>query len=275
MAMGRIGRGWRLARVSLGILRADKELLLLPMASLIITGVVWGSWVYAAFFALPRWVVTLPVWAYYGLYFVFYLLASFVVLYFNSAVVAAAAIRLEGRDPTLRQGLQAANARIVKVFAWAVVAATVGLALRAISERFGFLGRIIAGALGLAWGLATFFVIPVLLFEDVGPLEAVRRSSSLFKKTWGETVVGSLGLGLIFVLFGLLGLAGPILGVLLGGTSGVLVGLAIAVVYWFALALVASAAHSVLIAALYRFATTGQIPSGFPRRELAMPFGAP
>jgi hypothetical protein len=209
------------------------------------------------------------------LYFVFYLLASFVVLYFNSAVVAAAAIRLEGHDPTLGQGLRAANARIVKVFAWAVVAATVGLALRAISERFGFLGRIIAGALGLAWGLAAFFVIPVLLFEDVGPLEAVRRSSSLFKKTWGETVVGSLGLGLIFVLFGLLGLGGPILGVLLGGRSGLLVGFAVAVVYWLALALVASAAQSVLVAALYRFATTGQIPSGFPRRDLAMPFGAP
>lgn len=273
--MGRIGRGWRLARVSLGILRMDKELMLLPLASLAITALVWGSWVYAAFFALPRWVTTLPAWAYYGLYLAFYLVASFVVIYFNTAVVAAAAVRLEGRDPTLGQALRAASARILKVLAWAALAATVGLALRAISERFGFLGRIIAGALGLAWSLATFFVIPVVLFEDVGPLEAVRRSSSLFKRTWGETVAGSLGLGLVFLLLGLPGVAAPVVGLLLAGPMGLLVGLAVAVVYWLALALVASAAQSVLVAAMYRFATTGQIPSGFPRRDLAMPFGAP
>jgi hypothetical protein len=272
--MGRLGRGWRLAKVSLGVLRQDKELIVFPLISLLVTGVLWGSWVYAALIVPPPFIQDLPQWAYYGLFFLFYVLAFFIGVYFNSALVGAASTRLQGGNPTVRDGFRAANAHLRNIFAWSLLAATVGLALRVLAERSGMVGRIITGIIGLAWSLATFFVVPVLVLEGVGPVEAIHRSASLFRKTWGETIVGSLGLGLIFFLLGLLGIVGPLIGFLLGGVTGLLVGIAAAVVYWLILGLVATAARAVLVTALYRFATTGEVPDAFPP-DIARAFGAP
>ncbi len=77
------------------------------------------------------------------------------------------------------------------------------MVLRAISERSGLLGRLVVGLVGLAWNLATFLVVPVLVVEDVGPIEAIRQSAAYLKRTWGEQIVGNLGMGLVFGLISL------------------------------------------------------------------------
>ena len=53
--------------------------------------------------------------------------------------------------------------------------------LRMISERSGNLGRIVTSLVGLAWNLATYLVVPVLVIEGVGPVEAIKRSAGLLK----------------------------------------------------------------------------------------------
>jgi hypothetical protein len=143
---------------------------------------------------------------------------------------------------------------------WAVVAATVGIVLRAIQERAGFVGRIVVSFLGAAWSLATFFVVPVLVLEEQSIGDSFSRSCSVFKRTWGETAVGSASIGLaafcawmtLVSFVGLLAWAGA------GFTA-----LAVGAVGAMFLMIFFSALQGVYVASLYRFATEGHEPPGF------------
>ena len=263
--MGRIGLGWQLTKTSLRVLRKDKELLVFPLLSGLVLILLLGGFVGGMFvaFGLESMLGGASTWLFVAVMAVYYIFAFFVSFFFNAAVVGAATIRLNGGNPTLGDGLRIARENVGRIFLWAVFAGTVAMVLRAIQERLGFLGKIIIGLLGVAWSLATYFVVPVLIFEKLGPWAAVKRSAHIFKSTWGETLVGGFSMGAIFFLAGLLGILAIILGLVLGGVLGLLVGLLVAVVYWILLGLVASAATSILVAALYRYATTGKVAEDF------------
>jgi len=265
----RLRIGWQLTKVSLSILRREKGLIVLPFLSLLTTGVAWILFFIGIFFFAPT--PTNPfgsVFFYAGLAVV-YFVTFFVSIYFNAAVMGAAMIRLNGGDPTISDGLKVANENLRRIAGWALLSATVGLILRAIAERAGIIGRIIAGFAGAAWGVITYLVVPVLIFEKVGPWAAVKRSGSLLRKTWGEAMGGYFSLGAIFILLALPGLLLLIGGVAIGGIVGLLVGAGIAVVYWLILGLLGAAAQSILVTALYRYATTGKLGFGFPEGLLA------
>ncbi len=263
--MGRIGNGWQLTKTSLRVLRKDKELLLFPLLSgLAILGILavflGGMFVTVGFGAAFGGDLT---WLFAVVMVLYYVVSFFIAFFFNAAIIGAATIRLNGGNPTLGDGLRIARENAGRIFLWALFAATVAMILRAIQERLGFIGKIILGLVGIAWSLATYFVVPILVYEKLGPWAAVKRSAHLFKTTWGETLVGGFSMGVIFVLLGLAGLLAPLLGFLLGGAFGLVVGLVVMVVYWVVLGLVASAASSILIAALYRYATTGKVAEDF------------
>lgn len=270
----RLSIGWRLTKVSLGVLRKEKGLVLLPLLSLLISGAAWAVFLLTIFlFAAPA--DPFGSWLFYIGLAALYFVTFFVSIYFNAAVMGAAMIRLNGGDPTVSDGLRIASENLRRIAGWALLSATVGLVLRAISERFGIVGRIVAGAAGLAWGIVTYLVVPVLIFEKIGPWAAVKRSGSLLRTTWGEAAGGYFSLGAIFVLLALPGLLAILLGVALGGVSGLLVGGAIAVVYWLILGLLGSAAQSILVTALYRYATTGRLGFGIPEDVLGPPSARP
>lgn len=260
----RLRIGWQLTKISLGVLRKEKGLVLLPFLSLLVTGAAWALF-FVSIFLLSVPDTVFGSWLFYVGLFVVYFVTFFVSIYFNAAVMGAAMIRLNGGDPTISDGLKVASANLGRIAGWALLTATVGLILRAIAERFGFIGRIIAGVLGAAWGIVTYLVVPVLIFEKIGPWAAVKRSGSLLRQTWGEAAGGYLTLGGIFLLLALPALLIPLLGVAVGGLIGLAVGFGIAVGYWLILGLVGSAAQSILVTALYRYATTGQLGFGFPR----------
>ncbi len=274
--MGRIGRGWHLSKVSFGIIRQDKELLLFPFLSLIISGFAWGGWLAAVFFLdLPfvgRLATDFPV-LYYAIYFGFFFLTAFIAVYFQAAIVGSALIRLEGGSPTFGDGLRQANRHVGKLFLWAVLSATVGLILRAVRQQAGFIGQIVAGAIGIAWSLASYMAVPVIVVEGLGPWKALKRSASLFVKKWGETLVGSLGVGLIVFLFGLVGAVPLVVGILLlMSTELIVIGLVLilaAVLYWFVVFLLGAAAWAVLSAVLYRYAAEGKLTPGVSEELLA------
>lgn len=266
--MGRIGTGWQLTKMSFRVIRRDKELLLFPFLGLLVSGLMWGLFLASIFLldiAFIEQVQEQSVYLYYALYFLFYFLTAFIAIYFQAAVVGSALIRLEGGSPTVGDAFREANKHVGKLFLWALVTATVGLILRTIARRGGIIGRIIAGALGITWAVASYMAIPVIVKEGIGPWSALKRSASLFRKTWGETLVGGLGLGLILVLLALAGLLPLIVGfyvaVSLGVAGATLVALGVALVYWFFIFLLWGAAWPVLSAVLYRYATTGQVPA--------------
>jgi hypothetical protein len=281
--MGRIGLGWQLTKTSLRVLRRDKELLIFPLVSglalLLILGGFLGGMVAAfgfdVFLGGASSLLLIPV------FIVYYIAAFFVAIFFNAAVVGAATIRLNGGNPTLGDGLRIARENLGRIFLWALFAGTVAMILRAIQQRTGILGRIALGLVGVAWSLATYFVVPVLIYEKLGPWAAVKRSAHIFKATWGETIVGGFSMGAIFFLAGLAGLLPLLLGWAVAGIAGLLIGLVVAVVYWIILGLIVSASSSILVAALYRYATTGNVAEDFqglpmfgpapPRQTYGMP----
>ena len=183
-----------------------------------------------------------------------------------------AAERMDGGDPTVGSAFAAAWARAGRLLQWAVLATVVSIVVNQLEERFGILGRIVAWIGSVAWGVMSFLALPVLLFEDVGAIEAFKRSSALVKRTWGEQVTFNFGLGL-------LGFLAVVPGVLVGGllmATGlaplVVVGV-VGLVGWIVLvATVTSAVSAVFKAALYRWANGLPVDPAFDAGELTSAF---
>ena len=261
----KFSNSWQLVKASARVLRADKELMVFPLvsgAALILVSVV---------FFLPLTLLGadtsmseegMSLLAYIGL-FLFYVVQYSVIFFFNSALVGAAMIRLDGGDPTVGDGLRIAMQRLPAILGYAVIAATVGMILKAARERGNWLGKLVISLVGMAWNLATYLVVPVLVTQDVSPIDAIRESARVLKRTWGEQVVGNLGLGWFFVLLwvGLGVLFVPaMLFVALTGQGAAIVGV---LVLFGALALftalIQASLGGIYSAALYRFATQGEV----------------
>jgi hypothetical protein len=261
----KFSRSWTLVKASAAVLRSDKELLLFPVLSGIAAMIVVATFLVPAF-ALRIFENGMGVGgAIVG--FLFYLCQYFVIFFFNAALVSAAIIRLEGGDPTLADGFNGAKARIGPILGYAAIAATVGLLLQAMKNRENnFLVRMLGSGLGVAWTLSTFLVVPVLVQQNVGPIEAIKQSVALLKRTWGENAIGNVGLGLAFglitvltvVLGAALTIASLQASVALAITFAVLTVLAVVL-----LGIVQSALSGIYAAALYRYATVGEAPPAF------------
>jgi hypothetical protein len=270
----RISNSWKLAKASAAVLSADKELMLFPALSAVMLVLV------SVAFALPIFLTEngagmLEGVGSYVVAFLFYLVSYFVIFFCNSALVGAAMIRLRGGDPTVADGFRIASGKIGTIFGYALLAATVGMVLRAIQERAGFIGKIIIGLIGMAWNLATFLVVPVLVTEDVSPVDAVKRSMTLLKKTWGEQVIGGFSLGAItgLVTFLLILVFIPLMFLAFAAKSGVIIGLVVGgfILSLMLLSLVNATLSGIYTAALYRYAAEGDLSQGF---EASMVEGA-
>lgn len=270
----KFSRSWELVKASAAVLRADKELMLFPVVSTFCTLLVLAT------FALPAFALDLfardfnVLHALFG--FVFYFCQYAVIIFFNSALVGAAMIRLEGGDPSFSDGLNIARSRIGAILGYAAIAATVGLVLQAMKDKDNNpLVRILGSIVGVAWTLATFLVVPVLVSQDIGPIDALKRSVELLKRTWGENAIGNVGIG---TAFGLITFALIVVGALVTfGVATVSWKLAIAVALLFVagvllLGVYQSALSGIYSAALYRYASDGQAPAGFEGAGLQTAF---
>jgi Family of unknown function (DUF6159) len=252
------------------VLRADKELIVFPIVSGVLTLLVTLT------FAAPTFLAGIfdqaasrggmPV-AGYVIAFLFYLVQYFVIIFCNSALIGAALLRLDGGNPSVRDGFRIALNHVSAIFGYALISATVGLILRTIARRGGIIGQIVASIFGLAWHLATYLVIPVLVVENVGPIEAIKRSAQYLQKTWGEQLAGNFGVGvifgLLFVAVALAGLAGVFLAA--GSHSVVLIAVIIVavVLLMLFLGLISAALSGIYEAAVYRYAAEGKVDGYF------------
>lgn len=271
-----IGRSFRLAKLCLRVLGTDKELVLFPVFSSIGVVVVLltflGTWLGVGVLdrldggGLGMGDLILAL--------VFYILAYFVIIFFNCALVYAAHERLSGGDPNIRSGLRGAWYRVITIFMWAVIAGTVGLILRILAgqaaERGGILGivgQIFIALLGAAWTFLTYFVVPLIVIERRPLGGSFKESLSLVQRTWGEQIAGNFGLG-IAALLSYLVAAGVIVLLFMAlsplGGVGVAVAVLVGVVLVVGIALLFATMDGIYKAALYSFAATGEVPSLFP-----------
>jgi hypothetical protein len=207
----------------------------------------------------------------YVLALLFYVATYSVMFFFNAAVVECAIIRFRGDNPTVMDGLKGAFSRFPQILGWAVVAATVGMLIRMLQERLGFIGRLVVGLIGLAWTAATFFVVPVIVMERLGPVEAVKRSTEIVKKNWAEAVGANTGVNLIafagcMLMFFVMFLGGIMIGNGMGPIGLCVMG--VGLLGLIAVMLCTSVVQAIVVAALYLYAGQGQVPDQFQRETL-------
>ena len=275
---GRISNGLELTGQCWKVLKLDKELLLFPIISSIACFLVLLSFAAPLFFSgiLDQIINNAPGKGlraqggpvFYLVLFAFYFVNYAVVAFFNSALVACAIERFGGGNPTLGSGLAAASSRLPQILGWALVGATVGMILQMIAERSKLVGNIVARLLGAAWSIATYFVVPVLVVEKVGPIEAVKRSASIMRKTWGEALVGNAGISFVVFLVSILALVPVGIGIAItaglnAGPLPIIVGGALTVLCMLVIGVVSATLKSILVAALYEYAASGRVPDQF------------
>ena len=278
--MGIFSRTWALMGASWRVLMLDKELLLFPLLSLIATALVTVTFfvplAQTQLWPFPdetasqaddvRYAITL---------FLFYVCSYFTVVFFNASLIAAVHLRLTGKDPTLMDGMRGAWARKGELFAWTLLAATVGLILSSMKDKAKGWTSLFVSAAGLAWNLATFFVVPILVIDGKGPMEAIQESAATLKRTWGEELVGGISYGGISSLLALPAIAIVLFGVGYILHDALLHGLLLigsALVYVFMLSLTMTALSSIFHVAVYHYARTGSVPLGFDAALLQSAF---
>ena len=280
--MGKIRNSWEISKQCWRVLMLDRELLVFPIMS------AGAMLLVIASFFIPLWesgllqsahehherVTMTQDPALFAVYFAFYLVSYFVIIYFNSALISAAMIRLRGGNPTIGDGLRAANKCLPAILGWTLLSAVVGMIIQAIEERVGILGKLVVGFIGLAWAIASYFVIPTIVTENVGPVEALKRSAAIIKKTWGETLTVNVGLTVLAFGMGLLAMVVIVAGGALMPTSPVLGGsvMALGMVAFLGGILVTATLQAILTAALYLYAADGEVPRNFDNALLKTAF---
>ena len=277
--MTRFQRTIALAKSSWAVLKGDRSLALFPVFSAV------ASLVLIAGLALLGWAtkgtatdvagntkytanaatIVIGIAAYVGL--------AFIQTYFLAGLVGSANQVLEGQSTTVGQGMSIASSRLSKLLPWAIVSATVSWIMQSLEERAGILGKIAISFLGAAWSVLTFLTVPVIVFENAGPVTALKRSGTLLKGTWGENIFAQVGFGLIAIVPALVAFGIGFAGVASGVTIVAVVAIAVAVLIVLATTVIISALSGIFRTALYRYAVDGVVPGAFVGNDLEHAFG--
>jgi hypothetical protein len=197
----RLERSIELLEASWAFLGKHRGLLVFPVLSSIAVLLLLASFVLPMGGMQALAAQAVPTYHQKTLALLFYLSQCFVMFFFNAALIGAIMMQLDGETPTVSGGLRIAASKVGPIFVYSLIAATVGLILHLLRERLGFVERLVVGLIGVSWTLATYLVVPVLVFRQrCGPIEAILESAELFKKTWGEGVMGATGLGVVFAI---------------------------------------------------------------------------
>lgn len=277
--MTRFHRTVALAKASWAVLKSDRSLVLFPTISALVSlGLIavlallgWatlgtatdvaGATKYTANAAT----IVIGILGYVGL--------AFIQTYFLAALVGSANEVLEGRSTTVSQGMGIASSRISRLLPWAIVSATVSYIIQALEQRAGFVGKIVISFLGAAWSVLTFLTVPIIVFENLGPVNALKRSGTLLKGTWGENIIAQMGFGLLAMIPMLVAFGIGFAGVASKVTIVAVVAVAIAVMIILATSVVIGALSGIFRTALYRYAVDGTVPGAFADVDLENAFG--
>ena len=275
----RVARTQAIMSAAWQILREDKTLLLLPIASSACLMLLTASFAVPAILegltggSVSDELAQTGSLSYVGM-FLFYVVTYGVAIFFNAALAICVLRKLEGNQATILDGLREALSCFPQILGWAVVSATIGVILKALERRSGFVGNMVARVLGLAWSVATFLVVPVLVAERKGPLEAVQASVQLLRRTWGEDLLAGLGFGLLYFFWAIPGLFAFIVGAGMIASHPILAIaiMVLAILYFPLLGLVLSTMSTIFDVVLYRYASAGTITPGFDRDLLQTAF---
>jgi hypothetical protein len=271
--VGRIKNGWRLAKASWQVLSHDREMVAVPIIAGLVALIVFVAVAGPGALLLGGGEADGGAdWALGVVIAIAGVLAMWVTVIGQAAVVSGAGQRMDGADPTLATAFAGARGRSGRLLEWAVLATVVAAVLDLLRQRLGVAGQLLASLGNVAFAVMSFLALPVIVFEDVGAIEAFKRSSRLLRHTWGEQITFSFGLGLLGFVAALPGL---VLAAGLGFTGIValqVVGVALGVLWVVAVAAIVSALSAVFKTALYRYANQLPVDVAFDTADLSGAF---
>lgn len=247
----RLSNGWKISMNSFKVLKANKQLVIFPILSGISLLFILGSFVTIVLASAgwdadairdPNDATSILIM------FLYYLVNYFIVVFFNMALIHCTHLYFKGEEVTIEKGIRFSFSRIGAIFAWSMFAATVGTILRLIAENLGWLGKIIISLIGIAWSVATFFVVPVIAYENVGPIDAFKKSAQMMRQKWGESIGAGFSFGLVH-LIAVIVIGGALF--LVGSVFNFVIGILLAVLGVLFVAAVMSAAQTIFISAVY------------------------
>jgi len=285
---GRLSRGWSMAKASFTVLKQYPKLAILPAMSgaifLLVAGVVLASLLpqlglaHNTTSSIWNWLgdgKSPSIWFYVAGFAVVFVMTA-MAIFFNVALIHCALRAHAGETPSIRAGLAAAVSLLPQILGWALVTTTIGIVLNmitdALKDYLGFLGGLLGGLLELSWAVITYFVVPVLVTEKVGPIAAVKRSAAVLRSKWGESLAGEARIGLLGTLFFLLSALIFAGGAALVFSKGAMAMAGIGVIL-MVLGVLAAIVSMVVVQTLstifqsgvYIYATTGQVPPSLDR----------
>lgn len=247
----RLSNGYKIAMNSFKVLKENKQLIIFPILSGISMILIMGSFA-TVLLANAGWnpdnLEEYNSVTYFLTLLLFYVVNYFIVVFFNMALVHCTRLYFRGEEVTIEKGLRFSLSRIGAIFSWALFAGTVGAILKIIQEESGWIGRIITGILGVVWSIATFFVVPVIAYENLGPIGAFKRSAGMMKQKWGESLGATFSFNLIYILAFIV-VGAPLY--LIGASIHPIAGIALAVLGIFFISAVFSAAQTIFVSAVY------------------------
>ncbi len=262
---------FHLMKMSWDVLMLDKELLLFPVfsaISLLILVIVFGGLGLLGEVTGGDGTATAESSLQAGMV-VFVVLAYIITTFFNASLVSAALERLRGGDPDVGSGLRHALKHAHHLVLWALITATVTIvlmALRGAARRFP-IAQILLRMVGGVWEFLTFFVVPVIVAEEQGPISGIKRSASIVRQTWGRQITASFSFVLFYIVAAVIAIVPAVLVGLVNVGAGILLG----VVLMATALTVVQTLEGIFKAALYDYAV-GQQPQGFDLPTLQMAY---
>lgn len=276
--VGRIKAGWILFKEAWKYLQSDKEIVAIPLITATLNILLFGVLMALYFYLVLNGTLSFSeegeptTIGEYIFYFSFYVIGAFTLALSQAGVANTVYTRAHGGNATLGDSLKVAFSNWFPLLVWALITSTVGILLRAIAERSEILGKIVVAIIGVAWSVLTFFVVPGIVLDKKSAPAAIGHSARVFKRTWGETAIANVSLGVVFLLvylFLILSFLGLVVFVA-GMQSGVLLTLLFGafIVAIIAISLVQSALEGIIKTLLYIYATEGACPPNFNQELL-------
>lgn len=272
---------WEVTKTVFSVMKKDKEMFLFPILAGIfsiifilamIVPLLFTSVLNKAFGSVFSGL------AFYIAIFILYFGLAIIATFFNVCVVFTAKTRFEGKDASFTDSLKFAFSRLHLIVLWALTSAVVGLILRIlddIAERMGGIGELIMkgvnSLLGMGWAIVTVFVIPSMVYNNVGPFAAIKNSLKALQKTWGESLIRVIGVGILQFVFLIIGIViGVILALIVApfGFVPLMIVIMVVIMYITLVILFFSVLNTVFNAALYHYAETGKVPKGFDKEMM-------
>jgi Family of unknown function (DUF6159) len=275
----RMGRTHVVMSAAWCLLKEDKKLLLLPIASTVCLVLLVAGYLAPTIVEIVtgesaleklRQTASLSQAALFLSYVVTYAIGIF----FNAALASCVLRRMDGQSATIRDGVGDALSCVPQILGWAIVSATVGLLLKVIERRSGWIGGLVAGMIGLVWSVGSFLVVPILVAERKGPFDALEESVRLLRHTWGENLLAGICFGALYFLWSLPGMFAFVIGAGLIFSHQVvaIILMLLALLYFPLLGLLLSTMSTIFDVVLYRYAKHRTITPGFDRELLDASF---